>query len=100
MTTSTHRAPQRWQLWLSRQALTPSRSRNSTRSSCWLSSWLSPPFSRQRQCPVDDYLLAESGGDDIVAGGEGLEDALGYKGAQGLEKDVGHQGDAAADDDP
>jgi hypothetical protein len=49
---------------------------------------------------VDDHFLAQSGGHDIVAAGEGLEDALGYQTPQWLKENVfTHQGDTAANND-
>src|SRR5262245_4369513 len=65
-------------------------------------SWPFPPEPPpcQGQRTVDDHLLAQGRGDDVVAPGEGLEDALGHEHPQRLEQQLlAHEGDAAADDD-
>jgi hypothetical protein len=58
------------------------------------------PFASQRQRPMNDDLLAKGRGDDVVAIGEGLEDALGHHFSKWRKKQLfTHKGHAAADDD-
>ena len=37
---------------------------------------------------MDDHFLAQGGGDDVVAAGEGFEHSLGHKLPEGLEQQL------------